>query len=109
MRIFHVASRSDWEEALRSGHYTTSTRGRTLEQEGFLHASRADQVDDVLGRFYADVTEPLVLLEVDTDLLDVPWREDPVDHDTFPHVYGPLATSAVVDVRPVSPGVPPEH
>ena len=106
MRIYHVASRSDWERALRSGVYTTSTRGRTLEQEGFLHAARADQVAAVLERFYADVAEPLLLLEVDTDLLDVPWQEDPVDHDTFPHVYGPLPTSAVVDVRPVGPGEP---
>lgn len=104
MRIYHVAARSDWEQALRSGVYTTSTRGRTLEQEGFLHAARADQVADVLDRFYAGVTEPLILLEIDTDLLGVPWQEDQVDHDTFPHVYGPLAISAVVGVRPVSPG-----
>jgi uncharacterized protein (DUF952 family) len=104
MRIFHVASRSDWEQALRSGVYTTSSRGRTLEQEGFLHAARGEQVADVVDRFYADVTEPLVLLEIDTDLLGVPWQEDHVDHDTFPHIYGPLAPSAVVGVRVVSRG-----
>jgi uncharacterized protein (DUF952 family) len=103
MRIYHIAARSDWEQALRSGVYTTSTRGRTLEQEGFLHAARAEQVAGVLDRFYADVTDPLLLLEIDTDLLEVPWQEDHVDHDTFPHIYGPLAPSSVVDVRPVSP------
>ena len=105
MRIYHVASRNDWEQALRSGVYTTSTRGRTLEQEGFLHAARADQLGGVLDRFYAGVAEPLVLLEIDTDLLDVPWREDHVGEETFPHVYGPLSTSAVVHVRPVEPGI----
>ena len=37
MQIFHIASASDWTAAQRSGTYTTSTRGRTLEQEGFIH------------------------------------------------------------------------
>ena len=43
--------------------------------------------------------DPLVLLEIDTDLLTSPWQEDPVGDTTFPHVYGPIKTSAVVDVR----------
>ena len=40
MRIFHIATAADWAEAQRTGSYTTSTRGRSLEQEGFVHASR---------------------------------------------------------------------
>lgn len=102
MLVFHVATLDDWTAAQESGEYTISTRGVTLEQEGFLHASRADQVGDVYDRFYADAAEPLVLLMVDTDLLDVPWREDPVGDDTFPHIYGPLAPAAVVEVKPLS-------
>ena len=102
MLVFHVASLADWTAAQESGAYTTSTRGVTLEQEGFLHASRADQVGDVYDRYYADADEPLVLLTIDTDLLEVPWREDPVGSDTFPHIYGALAPAAVVEVRPLS-------
>lgn len=101
MLIHHVATAADWAHAQEVGRYTTSTRGASLEEVGFLHAARADQVDGVLERYYADVTEPLVLLVVDTDLLDVPWREDPVGEDTFPHVIGPLSPAAVVEVRPV--------
>ena len=41
-----------------------------------IHASRADQWEGVRAAFYADVTEPLVLLEIDTDLLDVPVVEE---------------------------------
>jgi uncharacterized protein (DUF952 family) len=105
MRIFHVATLEDWEMAKLSGRYTTSTLGVPLEAEGFIHASRREQVRSVAARYYADVKEPLVLLEIETDLLDVPWREDPVDGDTFPHVYGPLSTTAVVDVHD-APGAP---
>jgi len=101
MLVFHIATAADWRAARRSGAYTTSTRGRTLEQEGFIHASRADQVDDVRRRYYADVDEALVLLTIDTDRLTVPWQEDPVGEDTFPHLYGPLSPSAVVRVQPL--------
>ena len=102
MQIFHVATLADWTAARASGAYTTSSRGVTLEAEGFLHACRADQVGDVYDRYYADADEELVLLTIDTDLLDVPWQEDPVGDDTFPHVYGRLAPAAVVDVDPIS-------
>ena len=101
--VFHVALASDWEVAQRAGDYRVSTLGRTLEQEGFLHASFAHQWRAVLARYYAGVDEPLLLLEVDPDLLDVPLVvETPEGADeAFPHVYGPLPVRAVVDVLPV--------
>ena len=104
MRIFHIATAADWAAAQESGAYTTSTIGVTLEQEGYIHASRADQVQGVRTAFYADVTEPLVLLEIDTDLLDVPVVEEfpaPGMTETFPHVYGAIRPAAVVAVRPL--------
>ena len=58
MRIFHIATLADWTDAQQSGAYTTSTVGVTLEEEGFLHASRADQWEGVRARYYADITEP---------------------------------------------------
>ena len=105
MRIFHIATAADWRAAQQSGSYTTSTLGRTLAEEGFIHASRREQVRPVWQAFYRDVEEPLVLLTIDTDKLEVPWREDQVGDDTFPHIYGPLGPDAVVDVQPVeAPG-----
>jgi uncharacterized protein (DUF952 family) len=105
MRIFHIATLADWQQAQESGAYTTSTRGVTLEQEGYIHASRADQWEGVRAAFYADVAEPLVLLEIDTDLLDSPVVEEPPApgvEETFPHVYGAIAPSAVVAVTPLA-------
>jgi uncharacterized protein (DUF952 family) len=101
VRIFHIATLSDWEAARSAGSYTTSTRGVTLEQEGYIHCSRADQVDGVRAAYYADVEEPLVLLAIETDLLGVPVVEEPPAPgatETFPHVYGPIPPSAVVAV-----------
>ncbi len=103
-RLFHLALRRDWQAAQDAGEYRVSTRGRTLEQEGFVHLSRRHQVQGVRERFYADVAEPLVLLEVDAGLLDAAVVEEVPEGGTeaFPHLYGALPTSAVVAVHPVS-------
>jgi uncharacterized protein (DUF952 family) len=99
VRIFHLATAADWAAAQASGTYTTSTRGVSLADEGFIHASREDQWEGVRERYYADVDEPLVLLAIDTDLLDVPVVEEEVPGGgTFPHVYGPIRPTAVVQV-----------
>ncbi|HET6165708.1 MAG TPA: DUF952 domain-containing protein [Marmoricola sp.] len=99
--IYHVALASDWAVAQRTGEYAVSTLGRSLSEEGFIHASRADQWAGVLARFYADVTDPLVLLVVDRRLLRSEVRDEavPDSDETFPHVYGPIDVGAVVEVR----------
>lgn len=106
MQVFHVALASEWATAQRSGFYVTSTLGRSLADEGFIHAARGDQWEGVRRRYYSGVAEPLVLLAIDTDLLTSPWQEDPVGDDTFPHIYGPLNPDAVVSVVPLTPERP---
>jgi len=102
MRVFHIAERIDWETARDAGGpYEVSTRGHTLAEVGFIHASRdEDQVRAVQSAFYADLDD-LVLLVVVTDGLDI--RHEPVGDDVFPHVYGPIPIKAVEEVRPLPP------
>ncbi|WP_119731427.1 DUF952 domain-containing protein [Thermomonospora amylolytica] len=100
--IFHVAYRADWDAARAEGRaYAMSTRGRTLDDVGFVHcAATEDQVIGVLGRFYQDVPpEDLVLLVIDPAGLDV--RYEPADGEMFPHIHEALPLSAVIDVRSV--------
>lgn len=103
MLIYHVALASDWAQAQRDGAYAVSTRDVTLAEEGFIHASRDDQWQDVRARYYSDVAEPLVLLAVDTERLTsrVVEEQPPGADDTFPHVYGAIDLDAVVDVVPL--------
>ncbi|MGL5826948.1 MAG: DUF952 domain-containing protein [Nocardioides sp.] len=102
MRIYHIALAEEWAKARQSGTYHTSTYGRTLADEGFIHASRREQVPTAYANHYRGVRERLVLLTIDTNRLDAEWREDPVGQDTFPHIYGPLNVSAVVTAEPLN-------
>ena len=106
MIIFHIAEKARWEAARLAGSYAQSTYGRTLEEEGFIHASREDQWPAVRDAFYAGVTEPLVLLAIDTDKLTSPWREDQVGDTSYPHIHGPLNPSAVVAAVPLEAAAP---
>ncbi|QWZ08948.1 DUF952 domain-containing protein [Nocardioides panacis] len=100
MRIFHLTTPEAWAAARESGSYTTSTRGRSLEQEGFVHCSEAHQVEGVHALWFSDLDDVL-LLEIDTDLLTSPWRSEQLAgaDQAYPHVYGPVDLAAVVDVR----------
>jgi uncharacterized protein (DUF952 family) len=101
-RIFHIATAADWRATLATGTYTTSTAGRSLVEEGFIHASRREQVQGVFDRYYRGLGEDLVLLTIDPARLESEVRMDPVGEDTYPHVHGPINRSAVVDVEPLN-------
>ncbi|MFI5066276.1 MAG: DUF952 domain-containing protein [Streptosporangiales bacterium] len=101
-----MAAAADWERARRDGAYRVSTRGRTLDQEGFIHASTAAQVAPVANAFYADHDGPLLLLTLDPGRIgaDIRWEPVPGHADPFPHIYGPIPVAAVIRAVPLEPG-----
>ena len=98
--VYHCSVVDDWEDAQRSGSYTISARGRTLKQEGFIHAAYAEQVPGVLQRYYADLTEPLCLLTIDPDKVGCAVVAENLTGgaELFPHIYGPIPVAAVTAV-----------
>ena len=99
--IYHIAEAADWEQAQRDGQYTMSTRGRTLAEEGFIHASTAEQVPLVAGTYYRGVPD-LVLLVIDAERVrpELRYEHVPGQEDPYPHIYGPLNLNAVIETRP---------
>ena len=96
--LYHIATVPDWIQAQQDGEYRTSTRGRSLSEEGFIHASTAAQVLPVANAVYLDEQQDLVLLVLDTSRSGAEIRREPVPGwtDPFPHIYGPLDVAAVV-------------
>ncbi|HEY3535236.1 MAG TPA: DUF952 domain-containing protein [Pedococcus sp.] len=106
MSIYHLAEPEHWAAVSSGGSYTRSTRGRTVEQEGFVHCSTDEQWPVVRRKFYADVDGPLVLLEIDESRLpQAPVWEvgDPATGERFPHLYHPLPAGAVVAATELAP------
>lgn len=102
MKILHLTTSSEWAAAQVKGAYTAPS----LETEGFIHCSTAEQLLPVANAFYRDVDSPVVLwIEADQLTSTLRW-EAPVPEDNFvdnkfPHVYGPLNLDAVVSVTPL--------
>jgi glutathione S-transferase len=100
-RIFHVTRAVDWQLAQARGTYRMSTRDRTLEEEGFIHCSYANQVARVAATYFRDV-DGLVVLVIDPHRVTAEIRDETSGGDErFPHIYGPLNLDAVTEVRPL--------
>ena len=101
--IFHIASRTSWSAAQKSGVYSADS----LTNEGFIHCSKADQIARVANAFFAN-QHGLVILVIDMSQLkaDLRWEvgTDKAD-ELFPHIYGPLNLEAVVRVLDFEPGL----
>jgi uncharacterized protein (DUF952 family) len=103
--IFHIAESRYWSDALTGGDYRMSSLGRSLDDEGFIHCSRAAQVEAVANAFYRDVPD-LTLLVIDSARVTAPIAYEGADDrgQPFPHIYGPLNLDAVLRTEPFGPG-----
>jgi uncharacterized protein (DUF952 family) len=104
MSLLHIAHVADWSAAAITGEYRVSTRGASLEQVGFIHASSSAQVSGVAGFAYRDDPEELVVLVIDEEELrraGIPVRyQDGGNGSLFPHIFGALRPEFVTEVRP---------
>ena len=96
--LLHLIPAADWATAQDAGELAP-THG-----EPFVHLSTPEQVTVPANALFAGRTDVL-LLYVDPHGLDVRFEPGAHGEDMeFPHAYGRVPTSAVVDVRPYRPG-----
>lgn len=101
--LLHLCSDIQWRSAQELGFVGADS----LETEHYLHLSTRQQVQLPANRLYAGRTD-LVLLCIDPARLssEIRWEpgvsEDP-ESMHFPHLYGPLPTSAVTAVLDYQP------
>ena len=93
--IYHILPKADWQVAVENGVY----RAASLESQGFIHFSRAEQVLQVAANFYRGQKD-LLLLTVAMERLkgEVRYEDLLGEGQLFPHLYGPLNLDAVVGV-----------
>jgi uncharacterized protein (DUF952 family)/GNAT superfamily N-acetyltransferase len=105
--LLHLIEPAPWRAALSAG----AVRPPSLADAGFVHLSTPDQVHIPAEALFPGRRD-LVLLVVDPARLPDPVRFEagvPPHPDglRFPHLYGPLPTSAVIAVVPYRPSSPP--
>ena len=99
--IFHIAERACWLEAPGEGSY----RCDSLRDEGFIHCSTAEQLLIPANERFRGRRD-LVLLCIEPVGLAAELRYEDCGQSgmEFPHVYGAIEVSAVVDVLEFQPG-----
>jgi uncharacterized protein (DUF952 family) len=99
--LYKVLARTLWEDAELAGEFIGA--GIDL-QDGFIHLSSADQVVETVQKHFAGQAD-LVLVSIDEELLGESLRwEVSRGGALFPHVYGVIPVSAVINVQ----GLPPD-
>jgi uncharacterized protein (DUF952 family) len=91
MIVYHIVLPDDWR-----GFTGDLYRAASLDTEGFIHCSFAEQLDSVIGRYYADASS-IIVLAVDTDkLMSRLVNEPSTNREIYPHIYGPINRAAIV-------------
>lgn len=105
--IYHITSKTDWADAQAKGQYNAPS----LQSEGFIHCSTAQQAPHVANAFYSGRND-LVLLMLDESRINSPvkWEAPagpPADgiseSDLFPHIYGVINLDEVVSIIDFQP------
>ena len=92
MKIYHIVLPEVWEK-FKDGEFY---KAESLETEGFIHCSFAEQLEGVLERYYKDAGEVLIL-EIETDKLTSKLVNEPSTSDEiYPHIYGKINREAII-------------
>ena len=94
MLIYHIVLPDVW-----ATFDTELYRAKSLETEGFIHCSFAEQLDGVIERYYKS-EDRLVILEIDSErLMSRMIKEPSTSNEIYPHIYGPINRDAIVAVE----------
>jgi uncharacterized protein (DUF952 family) len=97
--IYHIVLPDHWQSFAEQAFYTPPT----FEQEGFIHLSKKHQIEGVLSRYYVGV-ERVILLHLDEEKLGESLVYEPsTNGEMYPHLYGLLPKSAILEVQDLIP------
>ena len=91
----HLVPEAVWEAHDPGSPYLPAA----YPEDGFVHCTDGDdEMVLVANRFYGDDPRSFLLLTLDLERTGSPWRFDDAER-RYPHVYGPIDTVCVVEVR----------
>lgn len=105
-RIYKICPETLWRKAELSGRFD----GAPVDHaDGYIHFSTGSQVRETAAKHFSGARD-LVLAAVDAEALGPALRWEPSrGGELFPHLYGSLPLSAVLDVVPLPLGRDGRH
>ena len=91
--IVHLCQGKEWQAAQDTGVFTDTS----LDQAGFIHCSRPDQLLQVANHYYRGVPD-MKILWIEPSKVSSEIRWETAGGSSFPHVYGPINLAAVISV-----------
>jgi uncharacterized protein (DUF952 family) len=96
--IYHITEKSFFKTQIESGEYFSPT----YLEEGFIHLSTKNQVENTLKRYYSG-KKGLVILQIDTLKIGNNLKYELASNgEMFPHIYGPIPTEAILIVEEIT-------
>jgi uncharacterized protein (DUF952 family) len=97
---YHLAPTEVWGAQKDGGEYLPEA----FDRDGFIHATNGlERLIWVANEFYTGDERPHTVLVLDVEKLTSELRYDDAE-EAFPHIYGPLNTSAVIGELSVERG-----
>lgn len=99
MLIYHIVLPEIWEKFEDENFY----EAESLATERFVHCSYRSQLKDVLQRYYKDA-EKVLILHINPHLLTAELVAEPsTNGEIYPHIYGAINRSAIVEIEKRNP------
>ncbi len=94
MVIYHIVFPEVWEKFKDKNEY----EAESLQTEGFIHCSFADQLETVIGRYYKNA-DHILILEIDSEKLTSGYIEEPsTNNEIYPHIYGKINRDSIIGI-----------
>lgn len=103
MIFYHITTPENWQRFAEEDFYEAAS----LQTEGFIHASFAEQLEETLKVHYKNAARVL-LLKIDSEKLESKLVvEKSRGGEDFPHIYGAINKSAIVEITERNLPAPP--
>ena len=95
MIIFHIVTEQEWIKHKDLVSYESAS----LKKEGYIHCCTFEQILHVANNNLKNISENLFVICINTNYLtsEIKWEKNLKNNITFPHVYGPINSKAIIN------------
>ena len=95
--VYHITTQTRWNLLENDTYFAPEAYAR----EKFIHCCEKHQVDGVLSRYFSGADNLLILSLDENELEHKLIYEPSTNQELFPHLYGMINKSAIVEVEKI--------